>query len=280
MTIETIGVVGGGKMGSGITIAAARAGYNVILHDISEELAAGSVERIKATIDKLSSKGKMSADEAETAKGRVSSTGSYKGYDTIDFVIEVVPEKMELKCDVHEGLDKICKKEAIIVSSTSTFSITNLAAATQRPDRFAGMHFFIEPTKLVEVIRGYYTSDDTVKAVSAVAQKMGKVVVETKKDTPGFIANRVYTPLFLEAFKLYEEGVASIEEIDKAMENSYLPIGPFKLADIIGLDTLKSGLDYYMSELGQSWLAPQCLKSLIRSGRLGKKTGKGWYDYE
>jgi 3-hydroxybutyryl-CoA dehydrogenase len=173
----------------------------------------------------------------------------------------------------------MCKKEAILVSSTSTFSVTVLAAATQRPAQVAGMHFFIPPTKLVEITRGHYTSDETVYQAKVVAEKMGRVCVEVKKDSPGFIANRIYTPLFLEAFKAYEEGLASKEDIDLAMKNSYLPIGPFELADIIGLDVLYSSLEYYQNELGPSWSPPQSLRQLMRAGRLGKKVGKGWYDY-
>ncbi len=279
MDIQNIGMVGGGKMGKGIALSAARAGYSVIIHDITEEIASQSLLHIGQTVEKLVTKNKLERKEAGALLSRISCTGSYAGYDQLDLIIEGVPEKLELKMDVLAHLDTLCREDAIIVSNTSTFSITTLASATQRPQLFSGLHFFIEPTPLVEVIRGYYTSEDTVASVRAAAEKMGKTVVETKKDSPGFIANRVYTPLFLEAFRLYEEGVATIEEIDKAMENSYLPIGPFRLADIIGLDTLKSGLDYYRSELGESWRAPQCLSVLIRAGRLGRKSGKGWYDY-
>jgi 3-hydroxybutyryl-CoA dehydrogenase len=131
----------------------------------------------------------------------------------------------------------------------------------------------------VEITRGHYTSDETVEQAKIVAKRMGKVSVEVKKDSPGFIANRIYTPLFLEAFRAYDEGLASKEDIDLAMKLSYLPIGPFELADIIGLDVLMSGLEYYHSELGPAWNPPQSLRRLVRAGRLGKKTGKGWYDY-
>ena len=280
MEVKNIGVVGAGKMGNGIVLSAAMAGYTVILQNRTEANLGKAQKEIEGQLEKMIQKSKISDADRKATLARISMTSKFEKYDSLDFIIEVVAEDQKIKHDMLEKLDSICKKDAIIVSSTSTFSITALAAATKRPDKFAGMHFFIAPTKLVEITRGHYTSDETVKTIKAVSDKMGKIAVEVKKDSPGFIANRVYTPLFLEAFRAYEEGLATKEDIDKAMEASYLPIGPFKLADIIGLDVLKSGLDYYQAEFGESWLAPQCLRQLIRAGRLGKKTGKGWYDYE
>jgi 3-hydroxybutyryl-CoA dehydrogenase len=279
MEIKTIGVVGAGKMGNGIALSAAMAGYQVVLQNRTAANLVKAKNSMENQLEKLVKKDVVTSKESAAAMDRIQMTSTFEQFDSLDFVIEVVAESLDIKTDMFAHLDTTCKKEAILVSSTSTFSITILAAATQRPAQVAGMHFFIPPTKLVEITRGHYTSDETVNQAKAVAEKMGRVCVEVKKDSPGFIANRIYTPLFLEAFKAYEEGLASKEDIDSAMKNSYLPIGPFELADIIGLDVIHSSLEYYQSELGPSWSPPQSLRQLIRAGRLGKKVGKGWYDY-
>jgi 3-hydroxybutyryl-CoA dehydrogenase len=279
MEVKNIGIVGAGKMGHGIALSAIMAGYNVILHDKVEPDLVKAFTNIENQLKKLVQKNIINFKESESALSRITTTGDLQKLSISDLVVEAVTESISVKNEVFMQLDKICKKEAIIVSNTSTYSITALAAITKRSAQVAGMHFFLPPAKLVEITRGHYTSDDTISEVKAFADKMGKTSIEVKKDSPGFIANRVFTPLFLEAFKVYEEGLATKEEIDLAMKSSYLPIGPFELADIIGLDVLKAGLDYYQSELGPAWNPPQSLKRLIRAGRLGKKTGKGWYDY-
>lgn len=279
MEIKSIGVVGAGKMGSGIALSAAISGYEVVVHEKSEEDLVRATVAMEAQLRRLVEKNTFSQEEGAVAWGRISTTSAFNGFDNLDLVIEVVPEILDLKLALLSELDRICKKDAIIATNTSTLSITRLAAATTRPTQFVGMHFFIPPTKLVEVIRGFYTSDETIEQAIKLARKMGRITVEVKKDSPGFIANRIYTPLFLEAFKAYEEGLASIEDIDLALKNSYLPIGPFELADIIGLDVLDAGFDYYQSQLGPSWNPSQTFKQLVRAGRIGKKAGKGWYDY-
>jgi 3-hydroxybutyryl-CoA dehydrogenase len=279
MEIKSIGVVGAGKMGSGIALSAAISGYHVIVHEKSEEDLARATAAMEAQLRRLIGKNTLSQEEGTVVWGRIATTSVFKGFDDSDFVIEVVPEILDLKLALLAELDHMCKKETILASNTSTLSITSLGAATNRPAQFVGMHFFIPPTKLVEVIRGYYTSDETIDQATKLARKMGRITVEVKKDSPGFIANRIYTPLFLEAFKAYEEGLASKEDIDLALKNSYLPIGPFELADIIGLDVLDAGFDYYQSQLGPAWNPSQTFKQLVRAGRIGKKVGKGWYDY-
>ncbi len=279
MEIKNIGVVGPGKMGTGIALSAAMAGYQVVLQNRTEANLVKAKNNMENQLQKLVQKKVVTTEGSTTTMDKIQMTSTFEKFDTLDFVIEVVAESLDLKTDMLAQLDTMCKREAILVSGTSTFSITALAAATRRAAQVAGMHFLIPPTKLVEITRGHYTSDETMNQSKAVAKKMGRVCVEVKKDSPGFIVNRIYTPLFLEAFKVYEEGLASKEEIDLAMKSSYLPIGPFELADIIGLDVLKSSLEYYHSELGSNWRPPLSLKQLVRAGRLGKKVGKGWYDY-
>ncbi len=279
MEIKSIGVVGAGKMGSGIALSAAASGFDVTVHEKTQEDLARGVATIEAQLGHLVEKGTLTREDGSAVRKRIATTDAFQGFEGLDLAIEAIPESLSLKTALLADLDRVCRSDAILATNTSTLSITTLAASTTRPARFVGMHFFIPPTRLVEIVRGYYTSDETVREVTAVAQRMGKVTVEVAKDSPGFIANRIYTPLFLEAFRAYEEGLASKEDIDLALKNSYLPIGPFELADIIGLDVLDGGFDYYESQLGPAWKPPQSFRRLIRAGRLGKKVGKGWYDY-
>jgi 3-hydroxybutyryl-CoA dehydrogenase len=280
MEIKHIGIVGAGKMGTSIAITAAMAGYQVILDDQTDAILETAQMQIEKQFKKFVAKKSMTEEECAATMARIQTTSTFEQFETVDFVIESVVESLDIKTATFTKLEALCKKETIIVSNTSTFSITALAAATQRPTQVAGMHFFLPPIKLIEITRGYDTSNETVAQVKAVAIQMGKICVEVKKDMPGFIANRIYTPLLIEAIKVYEEGIASMEDIDMAMKLSYgLPIGPFELADAIGLDVLKSSWDYYHSELGSQWSPPLSLKQLVKAGRLGRKTGKGWYEY-
>ena len=279
MEIKSIGVVGAGKMGSGIALSAAASGFDVMVHEKTQEDLARGVASMEAQLGRLVEKGALTREDGSAVRKRIGTTTAFQGFEGLDLAIEAIPESLSLKTPLLADLDRVCRSDAILATNTSTLSITALAASTKRPARFVGMHFFIPPTRLVEIVRGYYTSDETVRETTAVAQRMGRVTVEVTKDSPGFIANRIYTPLLLEAFRAYEEGLASKEDIDLALKNSYLPIGPFELADIIGLDVLDGGFDYYESQLGPTWKPPQSFRRLIRAGRLGKKVGKGWYDY-
>jgi 3-hydroxybutyryl-CoA dehydrogenase len=282
MEVKNIGVIGAGKMGHGIALTAALAGYKVILHDRTNDILTLARKSMEKQVERLAAKNCITVEDGVAAIGRVQAVTDLRKLSDADLIIESIFESLEAKTGLWEQLDKVCKSEALFASNTSSFSITTLAAATQRPAQFVGMHFFLPPIimNLVEVIRGYYTCDETVNQIKVVVRQLGKNSVEVKKDTPGFIANRIYTPLFLEAFKVYEEGIASKEDIDMTMKLAYgLPIGPFALADLIGLDILKAGLDYFHSELGAAWKPPLAMKQLVQAGRLGKKTGKGWYDY-
>ncbi|NTV91636.1 MAG: 3-hydroxyacyl-CoA dehydrogenase family protein [Clostridiales bacterium] len=280
MKISKIGMTGAGKMGQGITVSALMAGLEVVLLDMNDDILAGSRNIIKAQIEKLYMKNGKDLQEAAKLLEKLVTATDYSAFGDADLIIEAVPERIDIKNVTLAAIEKNCRPDAIIATNTSTFSITLLAGALKNPGRFSGMHFFLPPSKLVELTRGEETADETIASLMEVGIRLGKEPVEVKKDSPGFIANRVYTPLLLEAFRLCEEGVATPRDIDSAMKSTYLPIGPFELADIIGLDVLESSLEYYTEKLGQQWQPPKLMKELIKEGRLGKKTGHGIYDYK
>ena len=283
MTIKTIGVVGSGSMGTGIAHIAAQSGYEVILNDVSEQALQRSVAGIAATFDKLIAKGKLTETVKSETLARIQITTELAAMAKADLVIEAIFENFDAKCDLLKKLDEICPEHTIFGSNTSTMSITKMAAVTKRPDRFAGMHFFNPATvmRLVEVIRGYYTADETVAALQTVVRSLGKEGIEVKKDTPGFVVNRLMLPQFREACLVYEEGIASIGDIDKAMTLGLNhPMGPFTLMDYTGIDISYDSLVYLYSEFAQAnWAPPLAMKRMINAKRLGKKTGgKGWYN--
>lgn len=283
MTVKTIGVVGSGSMGTGIAHVAAQSGYDVVLNDVSEQALQRSVSSIATGFDKLVAKGKVTASTKQETLARIKTTTELTEMAQADLVIEAIIEKFEAKYDLLQQLDKICPSHTILASNTSTMSITRMATATKRPDRVAGLHFFNPATvmRLVEVIRGYYTSDETVAALQAVVRSLGKESIEVRKDTPGFVVNRLMLPQLREACLVYEEGIASIEDIDKAMTLGLNhPMGPFTLMDYTGIDIAYDSLVYLQSEFGQpNWAPPLAMKRLLNAKRLGKKTGgKGWYN--
>jgi len=270
-------------MGGGIAQVAAQAGYQVILNDVDITFVNKALSRMEAFFNKSIEKGKMTEEQKKEVFGRIIPSTNMADFGDVDLVIEVVVEDLELKKKVFGELDKICKPEAYLATNTSSMPITVLASATKRPERVAGMHFFNPPPlmRLVEVIRGYFTSDETVEVVSKVAQKMGKTTVEVKKDSPGFIVNRVMMAHYIEAIRLVEEGVASPRDIDTAVKLGLnYPMGPFELNDFAGVDIGYFVANYFYEEFKDPrWNPPQTLKALIRAGRLGRKTGAGWYDY-
>lgn len=284
MTMTKIGVLGAGSMGGGIAHLAAVKGLDVILCDVEQRFVDGAVQRIAGFLDKNVAKQKMTVEEKDAALQRITTTTNMEDLASVPLVIEAIFEDMDIKKTAFQKLDQICGPETIIASNTSSMSITTLAAATSRPDRVVGMHFFNPPLvmRLVEVIRGYYTSDETVARVSDVSRAMGKTPVEVKKDTPGFIVNRIMMPQFLEAVRIAEEGIASIEDIDTAVKLGLnYPMGPFELMDFTGVEISVHVSDYFVEEYkDMKWNAPQLLKNIVRAGRLGKKTGAGWYDYD
>ena len=283
MGIKRIGVVGAGAMGTGIAHVAAQSGYEVILNDISEQALQRSIKSIATLFDKLVAKGKITELIKKETLARIQTTTDLAEMATVDLVIEAIIEKYEAKFDLWQKLDLICPSHTIFASNTSTMSITKMATATERPDRVAGMHFFNPATvmRLVEIIRGYYTSDETVTELQQVVRALGKESIEVKKDTPGFVVNRLMLPQLREACLVYEEGIASIADIDKAMTLGLNhPMGPFTLMDYTGIDISYDSLVYLYSEFAQTnWAPPIAMKRMVNAKRLGKKTGgKGWYN--
>ncbi|BAQ09308.1 3-hydroxyacyl-CoA dehydrogenase [Bacillus sp. OxB-1] len=284
MTIQTIGVVGAGSMGSGIANLAALNGFNVILRDIEDCFLDNGMKRIAGFMQKSVERGKMTEDEKEATLGRIRTTINMEDFKDADLVIEAIIENMDLKKEVFQQLDEITRDEVILATNTSSMSITEIAAVTKRPDRVAGLHFFnpAQLMKLVEIVRGYNTSNETVEQLKAVAEQLKKEHVVVNKDTPGFIVNRVMIPHFIEAIRLLEEGVASAEDIDKAVKFGLnYPMGPFELQDYAGVDIGYFVMEYFQKEFDDTRFAPPLLmKQMMRAGRVGKKAGAGFYDYE
>jgi len=284
MEINKVGVVGAGTMGNGIALVAAQIGCDVVMKDIKDEFVDKGMKAIDRFLSKSVEKGKIDEAKKATILGRIIGTTDMSLMKDVDYVIEVVIEDLELKKGVFNELDQICRPEVIIASNTSSMSITEIAAATKRPDKVCGMHFFnpVPLMKLVEVIRGHQTSDETAAVALDLAKKMGKTPVEVKKDTPGFIVNRIMIPHFLEAIKIVEEGIATVEDVDIAVKNGLnYPLGPFELMDLTGIDIGYFVTEYFFKELNKElkWVSPITLKNMVRAGKLGRKTGGGWYDY-
>ena len=284
MDIKTIGVLGSGSMGNGIAQVAAQSGYKVVMRDVEEKFVERALKGIDKFLTKSVEKGKIAADDKTAILGRIKGTTKMEDLKDADFVIEVVFEEMELKKKVFKELDELTRKEVIIATNTSSMSITEIATATNRQDKVVGMHFFnpVPLMRLVEVIRGYYTSDDTIAAAMDLARKFKKEPIEVKKDIPCFVVNRLMMPHFIEAISLLQEGIASAEDIDKAAKLGLnYPMGPFELMDLTGIDIAYHVAEYLHKEMNKElkWVSPRLMKDMVKANRLGMKTGAGWYDY-
>ncbi len=283
MGIDRMAVVGAGQMGSGIAQVAAQAGVEVVVADASPELATRSVEKLAATLAKLVEKGKIPAAERNAVLGRIRPARGIEDCAGADLAIEAIVENEGVKKETFRRLDALLRPEAILASNTSSISITALAAATKRPDRFVGMHFMNPPPvmQLVEIIRGLQTSDATYGAVVALAKRFGKTTV-TSKDSPGFIVNRILIPLLNEACFALQEGLASPEDIDTGVKLGLNhPMGPLTLADFIGLDTCLYIAEVLHRELGEDKYRPApLLRQYVSAGWFGRKSGRGFYRYE
>ena len=284
MEIKKLGVVGAGAMGNGIAQLAAQIGCDVVMRDIEDAFVERGMKNIDRFLSRSVEKGKLESKEKDAILGRITGTTDMSRLKDMDFVIEAVIEDLELKKSVFKELDELCRPEVVLATNTSSMSLTEIAAATKRPENVCGMHFFnpVPLMRLVEVIRGYATSDETVAITTDLAKKMGKTTVEVKKDSPGFIVNRIMIPHMVEAIKIVEEGIATKEDVDIAVKNGLnYPMGPFELMDLTGIDICYFVNEYFHKELNKElkWVSPNLFKTMIRANKLGRKTGEGWYDY-
>jgi 3-hydroxybutyryl-CoA dehydrogenase len=282
MSITTVGIVGAGTMGNGIAQACATCGIRVVMVDINEAAVQRGLGTVSASLDRLIKKDKISAADKDAALGRIQGSTNYDDLKSAQLVIEAATENEALKLKILAQLDGLLPAEAIIATNTSSISITKLAAATKRADRFIGMHFFnpVPMMALVEIIRGLATSDATHDAVKAMAVALGKTPI-TVKNAPGFVVNRILVPMINEAFFVLAEGLATPEDIDAGMKlGCNHPIGPLALADMIGLDVCLAVMNVYVEEYADSKYRPcPLLKEMVAAGWLGRKTGRGVYTY-
>jgi 3-hydroxybutyryl-CoA dehydrogenase len=283
MSIQTIGILGAGQMGQGIAQVVAQSGKKALLVDISLELAQNGKKKIIAGLAKLVEKGKLTQEAAQATENNIECAGELAAFSSCDLIIEAATENLALKQKLCRDIDAVAKPGAILASNTSSISITLLAAQTKRPGSFCGMHFMnpVPVMKLVEIIRGLQTSEETYREIMALSETLGKTTI-TSKDNAGFIVNRLLIPFLNEACFALQEGLASPEDIDKGiMLGLNHPMGPFALADFIGLDTCLAIAEVLHKELGEDKYRPApLLRQYVAAGWLGKKTGRGFYNYK
>ena len=282
MAITKVGIIGAGTMGNGIAQICAVAGLDVVMVDIADAALQKGVATVSGSLDRLLKKEKISAADKDAALGRIQTSTDYAAFKGVQIVIEAATENYELKLKILKQVDAVVGPEVLLASNTSSISITKLAAATSRADRFIGMHFFnpVPLMALVEIIRGLQASYATHEAVKALAEKLGKTPI-TVKNAPGFVVNRILVPMINEAFFVLSEGLATAEDIDAGMKlGCNQPIGPLALADMVGLDVCLAVMEVYLGEYGDSKYRPcPLLKEMVAAGRLGRKTGQGVYTY-
>lgn len=280
--MRSIGVIGAGTMGSGIALASAISGYDVVLNDIADEFLQRAFRNIGTLMDKMTEKGKLSVADANTAALRIRTTSHFEHLKTCDLVIEAAVENLKIKQELFSRLSDLVGEDTLLASNTSSLAITAIASACRKPERVLGLHFFnpAHIMKLVEIIRGQETSDDVMYRAEGYVKQLGKIPV-LAKDTPGFIVNRVARNFYGEAFRLVGDGIASHEQVDNIMRSAGFPMGPFQLMDLIGIDVnLSVTQSVYDQYFGEPRFRPHIIQQkMFEANRLGRKTGKGFYDY-
>lgn len=277
-------VVGAGLMGSGIAQVAAAGGYDVVLQDVTDAALERGIAGIEASLRKFEAKGRIEAGSADAALDRITTTTDLGAAAESDLIVEAVFEKLEIKADLFRELDKIAKPDAVLATNTSAIPITTIAAVTGRPESVVGTHFFspVPMMGLCELVRGYKTSDDAIARAKEFAENCGKAVVVVNRDVAGFVTTRLISILLMEAVRLVETGVMSAEDVDTACRLAFgHPMGPLQTGDMTGLDILLNASDnIYRDTQNEAWAAPELLRRMVASGELGRKTGKGFYEYE
>jgi 3-hydroxybutyryl-CoA dehydrogenase len=282
MEVKTVGVIGAGQMGAGIAQIAAYNDYKVILRDVNAEYCDNALKKIKNGLDKRVSQSKETPENVIKTIGNIRTTTSLAELKDCDMVIEAIPEIPELKKATFAELSKICRSDTVLCTNTSSISVTTIMQDCTNPERCAGMHFFFPATamRLVEIIKGEKTSDETIEKIKAATIGMGKTPVICKTDSPGFIVNRCLFAFMLEAISCYEDGIASVEDIDTAIKLGLNhPLGPFEMMDLSGLDTFPHVCESLQSLAVTDWSTPNTVSELIKAGKLGRKSGRGWHEY-
>ncbi|MFO7894115.1 MAG: 3-hydroxybutyryl-CoA dehydrogenase [Longimicrobiales bacterium] len=282
MEIRKVAVVGCGLMGSGIAEVAAKSGYDTWVREVNDDLLEKGLGRIRKSMDRAVDRGKMEAEDRDAAMDRIHGVTALDELADVDLVIEAIVEELDAKTELFGTLDRLCGEETIFASNTSSLTITEMAAATDRPDRFLGLHFFnpVPVMKLVEVVRTIATGEEAHEAALAFVESLGKVPIDAK-DASGFIVNRLLVPYMLDAIRALEQGLGSIEDIDRGMElGTGYPMGPFTLSDFVGIDTLFKIAEIMYEEYAEARFAPPpLLRRMVTLGYYGRKTGRGFYDY-
>ncbi|MEU9121882.1 3-hydroxyacyl-CoA dehydrogenase family protein [Streptomyces sp. NPDC048506] len=280
---KKLAVIGAGLMGSGIAQVSAQAGWDVVLRDVTDEALARGKGGIEASYEKFVSKGKLAASDAEQALARITTTTDLEAAADADIVVEAVFERIEVKREIFQALDKLVKDEAVLASNTSAIPITKIAAATSRPERVVGTHFFspVPMMQLCELVRGYKTSDETLATAREFAESVGKTCVVVNRDVAGFVTTRLISALVVEAAKLYESGVASAEDIDTACKLGFgHAMGPLATADLTGIDILLHATDnIYTESQDEKFAPPEIMRRMVDAGDIGRKSGQGFYEH-